>query len=363
MKKSFYFSVHTQFENLGDALINRELVREALRFGNCNLEISRCPNSFIKTLGLNEMSGGSDLNVFKGFFTLIIKIIVSRMKREKVFYFLNPGGLGKKRTFKQRVSAMAYNCLLLFYVIIGVKVNHVGISYDKSNKVDLFISKLRAKLTRSLYVRDQGTYDYLSNNGFSPKGIYPDLAFYLYGDGQVIGRNEDSKVKINGFSFRFDGKNSFSESKIKAFILSTFSTGEKYKFISQVSRDDNHMIRLASWFKANTGTEVDVICCSDDIDRVSKEYSQCQVIYSNRLHALLLSSFCGALPVAVIDVAINTKIRDLYCHVGLKDYVIDINSYTGALPDFDRAVVSDCLESQYVELKKMLPKILLEGSS
>ncbi len=357
-KTSFYFSVNTQFENLGDALINRELILEASKYGQACVDVSRCPDSFVTTIGLNSAMFPKNIAVFKGLLLLILKIVKSRSKGEKVFYFLNPGGLGKPRSNKQRISAIVYNMLLLFYVVIGVKVCHVGISHEKSGYIDLLISKMRAKLTSYLYVRDKGSFKYLNENGFGVKGVYPDLAFYLYGNEK---KASSERAKI-GFSFRFDGRNISSKDSSKSFILSVFDRykdQKKYAFISQVKRDDSHMHELAAWFLINTGCEAEVVCCSDDIEFMVSLYSDCDTVYSNRLHVLLLSSSSGSVPMAVIDLELNKKVSDLYLDIGLKELIIDLNSpETYSLRGGEAALLDSSRKTQYLDLKNMFPEII-----
>lgn len=359
-KTSFFFSVNTQFENLGDALINRELILEASKFGEVKVDVSRCPESFVETLGLspNTLVHSKKIEVFRGIIYLILKVIVSRVKGRDVFYFLNPGGLGRPRSNKQRVSAMIYNMLLLFYVLVGVRVCHVGISHEKSGVLDLLISKIRAKLTSHFYVRDQGSFNYLKSNGFDVRGTFPDLAFYLYGRRLEVGEGAQPVV---GFSFRLDGKNVTSEESIKTFILSVFDKYKEkgeYAFISQVKRDDQPMIKMAEWFYLETGLKASIQCCSGNVDSMVSFYSSCHTVYSNRLHVLLLSGFSGAVPVAVIDFELNKKVLDLYLDVGMKDFIVNIklsNKYTFK---HDKNLLNECMKAQYQSLENMFPEIL-----
>ena len=53
MKVSF-FSPKTQFENVGDALINREMIELASLNSKVILDLSRCPADFNETLGLDN---------------------------------------------------------------------------------------------------------------------------------------------------------------------------------------------------------------------------------------------------------------------------------------------------------------------
>ena len=48
-----FFSPKTQFENVGDALINRELIRLASDNSSVVLDVSRCPLDFVEDLSVN----------------------------------------------------------------------------------------------------------------------------------------------------------------------------------------------------------------------------------------------------------------------------------------------------------------------
>ena len=89
MKNSF-FSINTQFENVGDALINREMIRLAALKSKVYVDFSRCPDGF------SETSCGTSNHSFSkvkfGFLGICLKLIFKRCVREECYYFLSPGG-------------------------------------------------------------------------------------------------------------------------------------------------------------------------------------------------------------------------------------------------------------------------------
>jgi polysaccharide pyruvyl transferase WcaK-like protein len=237
----------------------------------------------------------------------------------------------------------------------------VGISHEKSGSIDLLISKVRAKLTSYLYVRDKGSFNYLKSHNFRLAGVFPDLAFYLYGGENIHVRSISADKQKACFSFRFDSDNENSKENVKAFIMSVVKRGiesDSYVFISQVKRDDVHMVQLAEWFLSATGFKADVVLCSESIEDMMALYSGCHTVYSNRLHVLLLSGFSGAMPVAVIDMKLNKKVADLYQDIGIEGLIVDIHQSLTYVPVFDRELLDACLQTQYLRLKQMFPEII-----
>lgn len=320
------------------------------------VDVSRCPKSFVETLGLEAISG--NVVVKHSFISLFLSVLKAKLDRRNCFYFLNPGGLGATRTNRQRVSATVYNMILFIFRMVGVNVCQVGVSYDRLNKFDIKVARFRSKIMSFLFVRDHGSYSYLKDNDFNVSGVYPDLAFFL---DSYSAEGESTRQKV-GFSYRVDGRSGATLDSLKALVkesVNLHGASAEYGFISQVDTDDDGMKELKAWFDSNYDLKSDLLCCSTDIEKLRAYYCQCKIIYSNRLHVLLMSGFSGVLPVPVIDPSRNIKIVNLYKSINLESLVVDINSLDliGKVPEVN---VESVFHQQRLTLKTMIKKIIIK---
>lgn len=316
----FSISIKTQFENVGDALINRLLITEASKYGTVIVDVSRCPISFIEMLNLESMP---TVIVTKRFSTFILYMLKLKITGQSVTYFLNPGGLGKKIPKAKLPFALAQNFYLLFLRLFLIKIAHLGFSISNQKGIDKWIFKIRSYLCSSVHPRDSITLNYMKDEFFKVDSCIPDLAFLLNGNFEL---NENSKSVL--FSFRTDSEYTSSIDFIKLVMYSVYKKhGDvKYYFSSQVLRDESFNNELFNWFSENISSNAEVIKCKYDIDFYKEIYRTVSSVYSNRLHVLLLawSSGCSCFP--CIPKGTGTKIRAIYRDLGLEKLVIDETS-------------------------------------
>lgn len=329
IKPAAFLSIKTQFDNLGDALINRELCRLVASRAETFIDLSRAPVEFAASMGVSSMDDVTAVREH-GFARMLAEMIRQRLKGRACFLFLNPGGLGGKALgFKSRLSALAYNLLLGVMAICGVRICHVGISYDRMPAPESFIARLRRRALHSFCVRDQLSLDYVRSIGMPADGIVPDLSFNLYENTLHSSSPERQKV---AFSFRFDGKAGESEiTGMVRSIIDCIGPDFVYLFIVQVARDEPGMRRLQAACQT-TGITTELLVCHDQIDKLSMRYLECSAIYSNRLHALLMAAHAGAAPYAVVSQNTQPKIQGMFNDLGLSENVLYLHQKNAPLP-------------------------------
>ena len=317
-----FLSIKTQFDNLGDALINRELCRLVADRVKSYVDFSRAPVEFQNSM---KVSGHRNLIVLRegGFPKLIWKMIAARFCGDECYFFLNPGGLGgRKKPLKSLISAFIYNFLLTLLYVLGVKICHVGISYDAMAGIERYIALWRRRVLYSFVVRDNLSYKYLDDIGMKADGIVPDLSFNLY-NGASISSSSRNKV---AFSFRFDGKAGAKLiEKLVLRVIEEYGPAFEYIFVVQVARDREGTEALLEICRKKEG-KCSLLLCHEDIEALSTFYSQCDAIYSNRLHALLLAAHSGASPYAAISMGKQPKIEGMFNDLGISDRLLFIDS-------------------------------------
>jgi len=316
-----FMSVKTQFDNLGDALINRELARLISAHAATTIDFSRCPDSFRQAMKLEASSNIRPLARF-GYVRLLARMTTAAMAGTQCYFFLNPGGLGRRPLSRKQLRSGSLNNLLLWALrSLGVRVCLLGVSYDPLDSKSLKLTRERASLLHRLVVRDEASATYLRSVGIRVDAIMPDLSFGLY---QEDGPSNKDRPTI-AFSFRFDG---LGARQIEAFVTAVmghFGPEYRFAFVAQVGRDVGPMRSLEAVCQEATGFQTNFYACIDDIAKMGQYYAGCRAIFSNRLHALLLAAHASAAPVAAIDRTCDGKIIGLFDDMDLSDRIISLN--------------------------------------
>lgn len=313
-----FFSLKTQFENVGDALINRELVKLASLHSEVYIDLSRCPEGFRATLALDQVP---NVNVVQGFGTLLVQMFKNRVSGATCYYFLSPGGYFGDMSVKQIPSRYVNYMILLLMALIGTKICHIGVSYERLGDRFARFLKRRAGLFHKHILRDERSRAYIQERGIHVDAVLPDLALNLFDTAPP----QKTEIKNVAFSFRGD---QFSDQyqQIKACaqgVVENLPKGTRFVAIAQVERDIPTVERLAKELEAENNITVPLIVSFDNIEQCTAHYAKMDMIVSNRLHALLLGSqACGHL-LGCIGGGNNEKIVGLFAALGISSQLID----------------------------------------
>ncbi|AWH38887.1 hypothetical protein C1929_19940 [Stenotrophomonas sp. ZAC14D1_NAIMI4_6] len=348
-----FMSIKTQFDNLGDALINRELCRLAARRTLTYVDFSRAPQSFESSMRVDGQQNVVSLRK-RGFAQLLQLMVRHRLQGDRCVFFLNPGGLGgRKKSRKSLLAASLYNVILSALYLAGVRICHVGMSFDAMDWPERIVAGWRRRLLYSFAVRDRISESYLHSIGVPVDEVVPDLSFNLY-------QNPAPSVALRravAFSFRFDGKADEKEvQQTVRRIMEALGSSNEYLFVVQVARDEPGTRRL---IKALDGHQASMrlVICDSSIDDLTLLYSSCIAIYSNRLHALLLAAHAGASPYALVSRGAQPKIDGIFQDLGISERVLCVDEPTqefGAPVPFD----IESMHAPYRELQRYFDRQL-----
>ncbi len=325
-----FFNINTQFDNVGDALINRELVKLASNHGPVVVNLSNCPPRFRETL---RLEGLPNVTLVDGSFALFSKLFKHRMGGGIPIFLLKPGGyfggLGSSFLFKA-IAVLLFQSLLALF---GTKICQIGISYERLSRFHSLFLRIRRPLLHALYVRDEKSFNYAKRLGLKPDGIKPDLAFNIYE--QAV--ESSSSVKNIALSFRTDQYPQQIDQiaiLVKWLVNSLNKYGlEQIVFVAQVKRDQQPADQLSGMIEKEFGVKAPVVVCFDSIGDCEQAYATCDLIISNRLHSLLIGgSRCSKLLGCVSENA-NEKIMGLFDTLNLTDHLVDIGNFDEALAD------------------------------
>lgn len=309
-----FLSVRTQFENLGDLLINRELISLLSERGDLVIDASGVPQWFIDALRLP-----SGAKIVRGRIKFMYSLVGHRLRGRPAFYFFLPGGnFGDYSTLN-----FLKRTVLLFpwYVLkfLGVKFCQIGTSAERLGPRHTRYLKLRNPLLHAFYVRDIESSSVLSEAGVKHHGLLPDFAFNLF---TTESTNNDGSGSVC-FSFRTDQHASQLGDcyRIIDRVVSLLPKSTTYWFSVQVERDRKGVEELRELLLKHHKIEAGVFEETRQIARMQEFYRHTESVVSNRLHVLLLAASGGARVVAYAD-HMNQKITGLFRTIDRVDLLI-----------------------------------------
>ncbi len=327
-EKFAFFSIKTQFDNVGDALINREMIRLAANEASVFVDLSRCPREFRLALGVCGISGVTSLQE-RGSRRLLIELVKARLRFKRCFYFLSPGGYVGELEGGRLLQAWLNTVLLVSMYLIGVRICHVGVSYERIGPSQAKLIRLRSLLLHCHFLRDKNSSVYARELRIRHDGIIPDLAFSIFVDSP---RLKDPNGLIC-FSFRTDQTpTQFQDAHaVMTAVAAEFPMEASFVLFAQVGRDVAAMHQLAKLFHEATGRLIQVADCCHDIEGCLTFYDRCSVVISNRLHVLLMASSRIGRIVACVSGDANSKIDGLFKTIRHERNVVRMDQHDGSL--------------------------------
>jgi len=314
------FSPRTQFENVGDALINRELIALVAEHAQVEVDIGRCPPAFARALNLPSIAGAK---VHRTALSLFTHMLAQRLQGRQVYYFLSPGGYhgGEHASATTVLKTTAIAALHR----AGIKVCLVGVSHENLDDGAVALLRRRVPYLHKHLVRDARTRAYCEALGIRVDGLIPDLAF---GAASHI-RPEPGRGRTLALSFRFDRFPDAASLIEKAVLVldAGLPSDMAFRFVAQVARDVEPLRGLSEKLRAKGTRTIEFADVWDNVDRCLAAYAGCYAVVSNRLHALLAGALQGAVPLAAIKSDADAKIVGLM--EDLAQHVMDIGDTDG----------------------------------
>ncbi|WP_162935665.1 polysaccharide pyruvyl transferase family protein [Tsuneonella amylolytica] len=324
----FFMTIATQFENVGDALIHRELIRLAASHGPVVVDWSRCPEWFRETLDITRIPSVTTITDRTAFYR---RILISRLHGKRCILLLKPGAYFGPRGFGELHAALVlgFNKLL---ALAGVEFMQFGASYERLDKANARFLRRKSRLYAAHFVRDEQSLYYARSLGMSISGLLPDLALAMLAENAPGSTaRADGPITI-GLSFRigqFDGQ----EATILLFInLLVQTIGveaiRRFVIVSQVEWDTTFADTLERIVSERFGIPVESVATWRSIAQTRETYAECDLIFSNRLHALLTGASVCPHVVGLVDGDANRKIVGAFEAIGWGDNLLDIRSLT-----------------------------------
>lgn len=345
MKNHYFISARTQFDNLGDALINEVLFNTCRSKGILHIDCKGVPNNYKEVTGINN-----DYHYTSGF-AFFKKLLILRLSGNSVTYLLKPGHIFTlSDSFKQFIQDCITILIFGFLKLIGVKIKRFGASLAPFSPVSCFMEKIKTRLSDTITYREEYSGDFIRKNNFKNVSFCPDLLFYP--DYQKLKLLDKPVIKI-AFSFRSsaikNGDDREYMAKIKEFIKN-LSNDQAYELIavSQVSRDEEFQKELIALTDKNISHYL-YDCSVAGRKNVIEGYKNADVIVSNRLHGLLNGAIYGCHPIAFVTEE-NHKVTGVLKTANLGHLVLSAKDST--LDDFKK-LLSRSYEDEYKGIDNM----------
>lgn len=315
MKKILYI-VATQYDNMGDLLINKCLIDELVNYGTVYLDTKNVPGSFKSVLlehpNTKELSEISDISL-KG---MGLFLPLFRKDFSFDYVFKSPGPFGGSITFNQKIRAVLFYFIFLIMKMRGAKSILIGNDFLLNSNFDSWIVRLYSRVLYGIYLRSVNNVNSLELLGVSNVQYSPDLCFMM----KI--KIYDFKKDTVGISFRDMGEipNQRIRSSVKVFVDYFSKRKIRIDFFYQVKRDRNFNQELFEEFKTPYTYFRDEVLSWDE----RNYYKNKICLLSNRLHVLLLGQVFEAIPYALVFNQSNTfKIRNIFESVGIEDRLFD----------------------------------------
>jgi len=318
-KKNAVVILATQPSNMGDLLINKSLTDNLSDYANVYIDDLNVPKTFSKYLFTKNVKSLSDFGFsFKN--TSGIKFLgFNKIKFDYAFF--SPGPSGGVLGLKGGMRALIILILLTVLRLKGVRLIQLGIDMRHYSYLDELLYKIKTKILGVRYfVRSKNNLKEIQKLGVKNVGHIPDMAF-------MHKRKLDKSVEKNsiGISFRdFENEqdNTFLVDRIDE-IVKYYHPKKKIVFFYQVERDRAFTLKLFKRYK-----DLNNIIFRDEIVWYNNipEYNAFDIVFSNRLHVLLLGFDYNAIPLALLNSNRKlSKIYNIFNDLELNEFILDLS--------------------------------------
>lgn len=344
-KNKILFIVATQYENMGDLLINRCLVNQIAQFGDVYLDTKNVPLSFKQLLlehpNTHELKEISPISL-KGKGLLMLPFVRS-FRFSHVFK--SPGPFGGAKTIGDK-----FRYYLFFYIFSllksrGANAYLIGNDLIVRSPFDEMIFSKYAGVVNKIFVRSKKNREQLQALGLKNVGYSPDLCFLLEQKEDLPAKDQCDRVGISFRDLQDEKWNAVVLDAVKNFVSFSLEQGKQVDFFYQVERDYDYNKMLFGLFEGKEGIHFrEQILIWEDRDYYASLYA----VLSNRLHVVLLGQSYGAIPLALINGDSKTKkIRDIYESIDLAECVF------GKVDKKDLTLIRQSEQALFAKVKKV----------
>ncbi len=177
-----YFSLQTQFENLGDCIINELVIRELAKHARVKIIHRRAPSWL-----LERLTSVSNVQLYHSKSRWFADLFKRLAVRSPIVFAFKPGHY----ITSNRAKSIGYSAALVAFCglcrVQGGKVIRSGVSLDRFGALQTRLQSLLGRLHTSYGVRDHASLEYARQLGARSAHYSPDMAFLLLGASDTTG--------------------------------------------------------------------------------------------------------------------------------------------------------------------------------
>ncbi len=354
----FYYNPFTQYENMGDLLINKSLLDLLRPYGTVIIDDLNKPKWFIDELRqqpdmvVSETWSNRIDNYFEG-------CLLKNRRQDDVFYQVFVPGDKSRKGFKKALSSLKHFYKLVKQKQMGCKSIRLGFSIGDFDAANLVTESLYSTAFHAYGIRDSLSMDKARKFRFSNTVFFPDLAWAYKERNRSVPNPFKETGKYIVLSFRANKVSTIHQSsylvtimdKLKKLLSASLFEGIKIVISYQVKFDRDACIELRDALQDNL--DVYFLDRLLAIEEAISLYRGAESVISNRLHVLLLASISEGLAIPFVNAGDNKKIIGTYRDNDLSDIVIDYTeSDVGNLRKMQDAVAAKELILKRLAMKK-----------
>lgn len=368
-----FYSARTQYENLGDLVINRILLKELRKYGDLIIEDQEVPEWFCKELEISAQERASNYK-FKFSILMVYLGLKGLLNREINTYFVTTPGhfydSHHKTTMGAAFKKISY--LLILY-LLRVRICRFGASIGPFSYLGKVVERWQSKLMYFYSTRDSLSEKYAHDIGIQKVEQFPDLAWFIERH-ESIGNSLKFDADYVVFSFRDASSNINDSNKCKDNFYSILDAvvdlvckkwNKKMVISYQVDFDYDFCKELQKKYAALP----EVTLLEDKVDNESMYglYSQALFVFSNRLHVLMFAMASGTIAIPILNTFKHSKISGIFLDAGLGELIIDTYksaSEVETLEEINRSAnlwnskIFSCFEEKERNGKQILKRVM-----
>lgn len=307
-----FVSLRTQYENLGDEVINGLLVRELARRMPVTALADGVPDWYLRQFK-THIDQGAAVTFETSAARFYTRLALAGAKPQASYLFLSPGDTtSRSEKFNARDFLMRGLARLP-----GLRLANVGASFSALSAARAKILSSSLKRGGPLTVRDHRSAALAARDGLKLP-VVPDLAY-------LLGRKNSGRADKALISLRAADPASFTGTAVLDLVQIARDAGLEPVITWQVARDRDYCRALA---ESLGGQFVDFVGARPTLGEVAALYQQCRIVFSNRLHVLLIAAAFGAIALPLIGKA-EAKVRGVFEAAALDDLIIDDQDEVG----------------------------------
>lgn len=317
MHERIYFSLATQFGNLGDCIINDLVLRHLAEQATVFVLATNSPKWVVDMLRVYK-----HVHICHSYNEFVLKVLETAGPTSRRILFFKPGHFAASSNVFKLVRLMLAYIMCWVLVRSGWRIARIGASIDAYSASEALLQARLANLYAYYGVRDGRSYQILAKMGVASVAYTPDLAFLLP-SAPVKPTLPRSCVAI------VLRKRKWMNDTFPATISEQFHrlipSGLCCCVVQQVETDNE----LAAGISQALGCKLTVFKQTKaSADTVFEAYRGSAIAVSNRLHGLLFAWSQGAIPMAIVDESEDKKIIDLFTAIGISELLFPHRAVT-----------------------------------